>query len=76
MLQPAEVLVPTKDFEPPGKSLASDVLEIAVEREPGRNIKVRKRAADFLQLQIAALGDVEGPRSTSGESLKTRAISA
>ena len=62
VLQPALLLKCAERFEPAREALARYVLEIAVEREARRHIEMRERTADFLELQIAALGDVERAR--------------
>src|SRR5213593_1993714 len=49
-------------FQPPREALASDVLEVAVERIAVRHVKMREGIFNFLQPHTAALGDSEGAR--------------
>ena len=39
------------------------MLKVAIESEARWHVKVRKRAADLLEFQVATLGDVESARS-------------
>src|SRR5580658_9562288 len=62
MLKPPARRRSAQVLHPPGKSLPRDVLEITVESKSLRNVKVRKRTWHLLQMQIAALGNVERAR--------------
>src|SRR6266853_6065179 len=59
MLEPAVRRQRSQALHPPRESLPRDVLEITVESKSVRNIKVRKRAGDFLQSKVATLGNIE-----------------
>ena len=46
-------------FEPFGKPIAHNLGEVRIDGEPGRNRKLGERIAHALQLQAAALGDLD-----------------
>ena len=62
-------------LQPPRKSFARDMLEIAVERVAVRHVEVRKRIADFLQLHVAAFRDVQRAREHVRRVFEDRATS-
>ena len=62
VLQPPLLLQIEQGRKAPREAFAGYVLEIAVESEARRHVEVRERAAHFLELQIAALGDVKRAR--------------
>src|SRR5271165_1607674 len=70
MLQPALSLQRAQLLQAPGKTLAADVLEVAVQRVTRRHIEMRKRIADFFQANAAALGDIQSARQHVGRVLE------
>ena len=59
MLELALLFQRAKSLPSAGEALASDVHEITVEGEAGRNLEFRKWCRDFLQAQAAAVGNVQ-----------------
>src|ERR1700733_2459661 len=56
----------SQNFQPPRETLASDMLEITIERITRGHVEMRKRIADFLESRAAALGYGEGARKHVG----------